>query len=333
MAAKTCEGTDISTAQSIASSLLTNLSRAAVFRKELFKDIDVEGTKADFTEFLNNLIASNVEADIGVVPFLDREMLMFAEKKKTTLNKMAGRLSTGAQNQKVKDLAVELRAETWPLVQRDKLARSLIKRFGRAGTDFCGEVLPNDDLAIKHKLECGFRPIPCNNDGCGEAFAANLAHAHDALCLYKIVSCAQMCPLELRRIDMQSHFDTTCPNTAVPCFFGDSLGCCEPVTRGTYDSHLKDRTHQHLVLLLKKFQDQQQVVTALAAFNARLATQIDAVVMEQNADRRQFENFKSDYYKQRDNLESSINSLRKDHGTHKKELTRIGKVISPLDKK
>eukprot|EP01136_Pigoraptor_vietnamica_P003627 Opistho-1_new@33092 len=293
MAARVCDGTDVSTAQSVASSLLTNLSRAAVFRKELFKDIDVEGTKAEFIEFLNNLMASNMEPDIGVVPFLDREMLLFAEKKKTTLNKVAGRLSTGAQNQKVKDLAVELRAEAWPLVQRDKLARQLIRRFGRAGADYCGEALPDDEMAIKHKLECGFRPIPCNNDGCGEAFAANLANAHDALCQYKVVPCAQMCPAELRRIDMQSHFDTVCPNTAVPCLFADSMGCTEPVTRGTYEAHLTGRCHQHIVLLLKKVQDQQQVITALAAFNARLATQIDAVVMEQNMDRRAFENFKS----------------------------------------
>lgn len=153
----------------------------------------------------------------------------------------------------------------------------------------CGNIYFQDDerraiasiLIRKHdskfeyhcsKLNCGalsptcvYTPTKCINEGCTEVISLKWIPKHDNECPYKIIDCRRACGDTYPRRHTEQHLVHACPLRPVFCPFRD-IGCdTTELTSRALPAHMDACAQGHILLLLTRLGEQQNVIVALNA--------------------------------------------------------------------
>lgn len=140
-------------------------------------------------------------------------------------------------------------ADVWPEGARHALALKLVRdHYDIDHQAHCSTSFENEEALFQHKLECSFRPMSCQNEGCIATFSLNQQSKHDSKCAFKMVPCKLECGQLVMRKEMTEHTTGPCEMREVVCPYS-SLGCSCPVRQRLMPAHLVENQDNHLRML------------------------------------------------------------------------------------
>lgn len=144
--------------------------------------------------------------------------------------------------------------ETVPLESRQQHEENCV--YGtttcKFSPDYCGPIRKKDLAA--HYLECPFRLVSC--ELCGREVQFSALDSHLGKCPMFRIPCRR-CKTEVPRQDMTLHLRNDCPEEVVPCIFADA-GCTFEAVRKEHTRHLEESMPDHILLLGRKVDHQNQ---------------------------------------------------------------------------
>eukprot|EP00930_Biecheleria_cincta_P027341 TRINITY_DN19214_c0_g1_i1.p1 TRINITY_DN19214_c0_g1~~TRINITY_DN19214_c0_g1_i1.p1 ORF type:complete len:500 (+),score=115.84 TRINITY_DN19214_c0_g1_i1:45-1544(+) len=148
----------------------------------------------------------------------------------------------------------------FPAPEREAFATIGVRRFRPDAACAAG--------AEEH--DCPFRPASCPHEGCSERFSAYSLEAHSDACAWKVVPC-EKCGEMLPRGKQQTHAAAACPLREACCQF-KAIGCDAALSHQDVAAHLDECTQAHLLLVLRKSLEQQELIRTLSARVRQLET-------------------------------------------------------------
>ena len=132
---------------------------------------------------------------------------------------------------------------------------------------FCHKTIKHADYERHLKL-CKFRRERCPH--CGLEVSHNAMYLHLNECPELLVPCPNKCGnTEIKRKDLNTHFNETCPLENVECQFSYA-GCTERLARKDMEWHVLGNMEKHMVLLHKHNQKLQEINRELGEKNKHL---------------------------------------------------------------
>jgi len=262
-----CELSDKEMVHKIALALLEGLSTACVdmttgdiFRSPGTVAADVRKEMLDYlTERSQSFVAETVVLDGGpqeeksdhpfdvISDFIDD----FLALKRNLLSRVSGWLLTDMREDKIDDFVQEMELNSfWLLDRREAVAQTLLRNVDFKNEFHCSKMFKTNEELEQHRLECGFRTVTCENQGCSATFSAAHMEDHDSICPFKILPCEQKCPEILMRREMDRHCITVCPMKLVNCPFY-SIGCQATVPSCNIRDHCSNDVRSHLLYALQ----------------------------------------------------------------------------------
>lgn len=162
----------------------------------------------------------------------------------------------------------------FPKLEQEVMAAFVMRRF--APKWVCDHKNQTEDH------ECKFREVYCTNVGCSERFSWRQKKSHDFQCLFKRVKC-QQCEEMILRKEMTSHLAAACPKRVATCMFA-RIGCDAKLTQQSLGHHLETCTTSHLMLLMAKIDEQQELIEDLAR---EITTDKENFAKARDTDRKQ----------------------------------------------
>lgn len=262
-----CELSDKEMVHKIALALLEGLSTACVdmttgdiFRSPGTVVADVRKEMLGYlTERSQSFVAETVVLDGGpqeeksdhpfdiISDFIDD----FLALKRNLLSRVSGWLLSDMREDKIDDFVQEMELNSfWLLDRREAVAQTLLRNVDFKSEFHCNKMFKTNEELEQHRLECGFRTVMCENEGCSATFSAAQMQEHDSICPFKILPCEQKCPEILMRREMDRHCITVCPMKLVNCPFY-SIGCQATVPSCNIREHCSNDVRCHLLYALQ----------------------------------------------------------------------------------
>jgi len=180
--------------------------------------------------------------------------------------------------------------------------------------------------------KCRFRPVTCPNDGCHEVISLLWVDRHDSQCPFKIIACERECGDHVIRREMESHLASGCPLRPVLCPFNE-VGCdITELTHRDLPHHLDTCMQSHIMLLLTRVVEHQQVIkstnkkvialetqsntntTLLATLQAGLAANVIAIEKHEKHTlktlRDEMHALEKKHTKSENNLQTEVNAVK-----------------------
>eukprot|EP00536_Pseudo-nitzschia_multiseries_P013890 jgi/Psemu1/291121/fgenesh1_pg.629_\ len=114
--------------------------------------------------------------------------------------------------------------------------------------------------------ECKFFRVPCTNDGCPLTMSRLYVDEHDSQCPYKIIKCK--CGDRFPRHQLETHNAQVCKMRDVECPYRQ-VGCKVIVRACDMQNHLAEEANAHLMLVVNRMMEYQNVINNL---NKRVIT-------------------------------------------------------------
>ncbi|XP_074269322.1 uncharacterized protein LOC141592514 isoform X2 [Silene latifolia] len=174
----------------------------------------------------------------------------FTVLKRNLLSRVSGWLLSETRDDKIDDFMQEMEKNSfWLLDRRERIAQSLLKNVDFKNEFHCKMKFKSEVELEHHRLQCGFRTLLCEKEGCSATYSAARAEEHDSVCPFKMLPCEQKCPEILIRQEMDKHCITVCPMKPVNCPFY-SIGCKAIVPYCSTKQHFSEDVRSHLLLAL-----------------------------------------------------------------------------------
>ncbi|KAK9705564.1 hypothetical protein RND81_07G066800 [Saponaria officinalis] len=223
---------------------------AAEIRKEMLEYL-TERSRSFVAESL--IIEGRPEEEISDQPsdIISDFIEDFTTLKRNLLSRVSGWLLSETRDDKIDDFVQEMELNSfWLLDRREAIAQNLLKNVDFKNEFHCKMKFKSEAELEQHRVQCGFRTLLCENEGCSATYSAAHAEEHDSVCPFKLLSCEQKCPEILIRQEMDKHCITVCPMKPVNCPFY-SIGCKATVPSCNIKQHFSDDVRSHLLLALK----------------------------------------------------------------------------------
>ncbi|KAK9697348.1 hypothetical protein RND81_08G031800 [Saponaria officinalis] len=257
-----CDLCDKEMVHKIALILLEGLSTACVDNTtgDIFRS---PGTVAaeirkEMLEYLNNrthffvaeslILDGNLEEEISDQPsdLISDFIEDFTGFKRNLLSRVSGWLLSELRDERIDDFVQEMELNSfWLLDRREAVAQKLLKNVDFKNEFHCKMKFKSEAELERHRLQCGFRTVLCENEGCNATYSAAHTEKHDSVCPFKLLPCEQKCPQTLLRQEMDKHCITVCPMKPVNCPFY-SIGCKATVPYCNIKQHITDDVRFHL---------------------------------------------------------------------------------------
>ncbi|KAM9993992.1 hypothetical protein ACTFIZ_011955 [Dictyostelium cf. discoideum] len=120
-------------------------------------------------------------------------------------------------------------------------------KFVKCSHNGCDEILRLNSLE-EHENQCDFKLFDCIYCGCDDIIQMELEN-HYNQCPKISLSCPQGCLEIIKRDEVESHIESDCNNTTVPCKYYE-YGCKTEMKRKQLQNHLHNENHQIFMDLL-----------------------------------------------------------------------------------
>lgn len=268
-----CPNCDIQMVHRLAQLLLSGLATACVDSTTFFffslasardsssSSVVAVETRKELLDYITHrstsIILDNTEETMSMDPSENLSIFLddFASTKR---NVVVGWLGLGlpylsdSRDDRIDDLVQEMETTRfWPIHAREAIARSLllVGNLDVSGRFHCREKLERKAADADGHVDCSFRPVRCQNQGCRAEVSALRAHEHDEVCPLKLLPCEQHCELSVIRSQMDRHCITSCPMKLTNCPFYQ-LGCESAFPSCNLESHCAQFLQSHLRKIL-----------------------------------------------------------------------------------
>ncbi|XP_074280763.1 uncharacterized protein LOC141605772 [Silene latifolia] len=222
---------------------------AAEIRKEMMEYL-VERTQSFVAESL--ILEDRPEGEFSDQPsdLISDFIEDFTGLKRNLFSRVSGWLLSETREDKIDDFVQEMELNSfWLLDRRETIAQNLLKNVDYKNEFHCKMKFKTEIDLEHHRLQCGFRTLLCENEGCSATYSAAHTEKHDSVCPFKLLPCEQNCPAILMRQEMDKHCITVCPMKPVNCPFY-SIGCRATVPSCNIKQHFTDDVRSHIVFAL-----------------------------------------------------------------------------------
>ncbi|KAL9224214.1 hypothetical protein vseg_000275 [Gypsophila vaccaria] len=222
---------------------------AAEMRKEMLEYVT---NRAQFFVAEALLLEGQPEEEISGQPsdLISDFIEDFTGLKRNLLSRVSGWLLSDLRDERIDDFVQEMELNSfWLLDRREAVAQNLLKNVDFKNEFHCKMKFKSEAELEKHRLQCGFRTLLCENEGCNATYSAAHTEEHDSVCPFKLLPCEQKCPQILLRQEMDKHCITVCPMKPVKCSFF-SIGCKATVPSCNIKQHIVDDVRFHLLFAL-----------------------------------------------------------------------------------
>eukprot|EP01041_Mallomonas_annulata_P003979 gene3979-7930_t len=326
----TCDHIDLAERDRIAEKLLQVVSAVSSRQGAHATEVGVNKLKNKLLEVLN----LNPNSERMPIFNFHARIDSFAE----TTNSMWRQASTSMSNafthndrtETLSNHTAEISSLYFQSDERLELATILIRKHDTNNEFHC------------NKNNCGtsclFSPTKCLNEGCSEVVSLKWATAHDDKCPHKIVSCKRECGDTFPRRLMDTHLINSCPLRPVFCPFNE-MGCnVTELTHKALPDHMDCCTQSHLLLVLNRITEHQNVIVNLkqktenlemitaantsniAGLDAALAANVLAI---DHAERRTLKVLRDEATTSDKKISTAITSLTGEVNTLKTTMTKL----------
>ncbi|MCO5604060.1 hypothetical protein L7F22_058217 [Adiantum nelumboides] len=268
-----CEYYDVEQVHGVARYLLRTVATACIEKTcgDLFRSplSALDEAKKELIDFLHTQPPPSLSPfDLNLSPSpSDRAKALldqFVNSKTKLLSRVSSKLvSADKKEEKLEELEQDLQHnEKWIFGQRERLAKDFIKALDTARSSVCALKFSSHEELAEHKGICPFRPITCENQGCGHVLSALHGAEHDVACGFKLLPCEQACDALIMRSQMDKHCITTCPMKLVQCPFFH-VGCGLTLPQSMVEEHCTASMGLHLNSVLQSMQKQEVMVSSL----------------------------------------------------------------------
>ncbi|KAL3632382.1 hypothetical protein CASFOL_025366 [Castilleja foliolosa] len=264
-----CEFFDMDIVHKIGQALLPGLASACIdntigglFKTPASVAVELRREMVDYlTQRSENFVAESVvleggpDVDVSVDPYdiIPDFVDDFVSSKRNFFSRVSGWILSEKREDWIDDLVQEMEVNGfWLSSRRDLVAQTLLKNLDFKNTYHCSMNFKSEEDLERHKPNCGFRTMSCENEGCDSSFSAAQMDQHDSTCPFKILQCEQNCPDSIMRREMDRHCITICPMKLVKCPF-HAVGCQSTVPQSLVEGHRSESLDDHLVYILKGF--------------------------------------------------------------------------------
>ncbi|GFP90903.1 tnf receptor-associated factor family protein ddb_g0290931 [Phtheirospermum japonicum] len=264
-----CEYFDMDIVHKIGQSLLPGLASACIdntigglFKTPASVAVDLRREMVDYLiQRSENFVAESVvleggpDVDVSVDPYNIIPDLVddFVSSKRNFFSRVSGWILSEKREDWIDDLVQEMEVNGfWLSSRRDSVAQTLLKNLDFKNTYHCSMSFRSEEDLERHKPNCGFRTMSCENEGCDSSFSAAQMEHHDSTCPFKILPCEQNCVDSIMRREMDRHCITICPMKLVKCPF-HAVGCQSTVPQSLVEGHRSESLDEHLIYILKGF--------------------------------------------------------------------------------
>ena len=153
--------------------------------------------------------------------------------------------------------------------KREETSKKILRLYDEKGVASCQFACEAEDAEALHRLireheenGCEFVEDRCQR--CGERFSKKFRKRHDEkVCPLFEVECPLKCGAVLKRNQVELHATNHCENRALECPY-EKFDCCaaktEPITKKTFNAHLKEHCANHLFMVTQKLLPKMQVL-------------------------------------------------------------------------
>ncbi|CAH8359911.1 unnamed protein product [Eruca vesicaria subsp. sativa] len=176
----------------------------------------------------------------------------FATSKRNLFSRVSGWLLSERREDNIDDFAQEMEVSGfWLNDHIEGIAQTLLKNVDFKGLSHCEMKFRTQGELEEHVLDCGYRTMNCENEGCNAVFCANQRESHDSVCPFKMIPCEQNCgERSIMRREMDRHCITVCTMKLVNCPFR-GVGCLADVHQCEIQQHHVENVGSHLMCVLK----------------------------------------------------------------------------------
>lgn len=225
-------------------------SVAADIRKEMIEYL----TRRSETFVAEHIVlqgGSEIEASHDPFDIISDFIDDFATSKRNLFSRVSGWMLSERREDNIDDFAQEMEISGfWLTDHREGIAQTLLKNVDFKSSAHCEMKFQTEGELAEHAMNCGYRTMNCENEGCTAVFCANQMENHDSVCPFKIIPCEQNCSESIMRRDMDRHCITVCPMKLVNCPF-HSVGCLSDVHQCEVQQHHLDNVSSHLMYILR----------------------------------------------------------------------------------
>ncbi|KAL3631623.1 hypothetical protein CASFOL_024607 [Castilleja foliolosa] len=264
-----CELFDMDMVHKIGQALLPGLASACIdntigglFKTPASVAVDLRREMVDYLiQRSENFVAESVileggsNVDVSVDPYdiIPDFVDDFVSSKRNFFSRVSGWILSEKREDWIDDLVQEMEVNGfWLSSQRDLVAQTLLKNLDFKNTYHCSMSFRIEEDLERHKPNCGFRTMSCENEGCDSSFSVAQLEHHDSTCPFKILACEQNCPDSIMRREMDRHCITICPMKLVKCPFY-AVGCQSTLPQSLVEGHRSESLDDHLIYILKGF--------------------------------------------------------------------------------
>ncbi|GFP84152.1 tnf receptor-associated factor family protein ddb_g0290931 [Phtheirospermum japonicum] len=264
-----CEFFDMDIVHKIGQALLPGLASACIdntigglFKTPASVAVDLRREMVDYLiQRSENFVAESVvleggpDVDVSVDPYdiIPDFVDDFVSSKRNFFSRVSGWILSEKREDWIDDLVQEMEVNGfWLSSRRDSVAQTLLKNLDFKNSYHCSMSFRSEEDLERHKPNCGFRTMSCENEGCDSSFSAAQMEHHDSTCPFKILPCEQNCVDSIMRREMDRHCITICPMKLVKCPF-HAVGCQSTVPQSLVEGHRSESLDNHLIYILKGF--------------------------------------------------------------------------------
>jgi len=153
--------------------------------------------------------------------------------------------------------------------KREETSKKILRLYDEKGVASCRFACEAEDAEALRRLireheENGCEFIEDRCERCGERFSKKFRKRHDEkVCPLFEVECPLKCGAVLKRNQVELHATNHCENRALECPY-EKFDCCtattEPITKKTFDAHMKEHCANHLFMVTQKLLPKMQVL-------------------------------------------------------------------------
>ena len=122
----------------------------------------------------------------------------------------------------------------------------------------CGEIVQRGNIMLHQTTDCPMKPIKCKF--CNKDFPPILLIDHEEECKNTAILCTNKCGVQVKKVDIEYHLKSECPNSLSPCSFAQ-YGCgATHMKREEVREHMRSNNELHTALLSEYIATTQTVV-------------------------------------------------------------------------
>jgi hypothetical protein len=204
---------------------------------------------------------------------LRKDLMFFVEKErsKTAMSRLLSRLDFAfAERNDRKEFQERSDAVAARCLSRsecDAIAGLIVRKLDPDFQLHCNRVACGQ--------ECQYFRVACPNEGCPATMSRIYLQSHDSKCPHKIVHCE--CGEIFKAHEMQAHRSEACKFRIVDCPF-KSVGCINEVKACELQVHVTDDMSSHLLLAVRRIEEQQKVIIQLHSSVGTLKSEKEELV-------------------------------------------------------